>query len=65
MVKLHVDIIEDFILILLGRSGISENNGIFILEDRKFADIGRIFQKQFVEESIVFIPGVISLLCTL
>ena len=49
MVKLHVDIIEDFSFDFIEKLvEFSENNGIFILEDRKFADIGHIFQKQFV-----------------
>lgn len=47
MVKIHVDIIEDFTLDFATKlAAICEENGIFILEDRKFADIGHIFQKQ-------------------
>ena len=48
MVKLHCDIIEDFNdnfikdLVL-----ICEKYKIFIFEDRKFADIGSTFRKQF------------------
>lgn len=48
MVKIHVDIIEDFTLDFAKRlENICIENGIFILEDRKFADIGHIFKKQF------------------
>ena len=48
MVKLHVDIIEDFSFDFIRKLvEFSEHYGIFILEDRKFADIGHIFQKQF------------------
>ena len=49
MVKLHVDIIEDFSDHFIQKLvAICEKNSIFILEDRKFADIGHIFQQQFV-----------------
>ena len=49
MVKLHVDIIEDFSDDFIQKLvAVCEKNSIFILEDRKFADIGHIFQKQFV-----------------
>lgn len=50
MIKLHCDIITDFNLdftkLLVS---ICEKNNIFILEDRKFADIGYIFQQQFTQ----------------
>lgn len=49
MVKLHVDIIEDFSFVFIQKLvAICEKNSIFILEDRKFADIGHIFQQQFI-----------------
>ena len=48
MVKIHVDIIEDFTLDFATKlKQICEDNNILILEDRKFADIGHIFKKQF------------------
>ena len=48
MIKLHIDIIEDFTPSFMEELvKLTEENGILILEDRKFADIGHIFQKQF------------------
>ena len=48
MVKIHVDIIENFTLDFATKlKQICEDNNILILEDRKFADIGHIFKKQF------------------
>ena len=48
MVKLHVDIIEDFNQLVINKLvELCKNNNIFIFEDRKFADIGNTFKKQF------------------
>ena len=44
MVKIHVDIIEDFNIVFINKFvNICHDNNILIFEDRKFADIGHIF----------------------
>ena len=48
MVKLHVDIIENFNLNLMKELvKLSQELSFFIFEDRKFSEIGNIFQKQY------------------
>ena len=48
MVKIHVDIIEDFTLEFAKKlEEMCDRSNVLILEDRKFADIGHIFKKQF------------------
>tara|TARA_Y100000022_G_C13240415_1_gene372097 strand:+ start:177 stop:899 length:723 start_codon:yes stop_codon:yes gene_type:complete len=48
IVKIHVDIIEDFDNNFINSLvKICDENNILIFEDRKFADIGYIFEKQF------------------
>ena len=48
MVKTHCDIIEDFNIEFINKMvQICDENDIFIFEDRKFADIGNTFRKQF------------------
>lgn len=48
MIKLHCDIIDDFDIDFIENiNRICKENKILIFEDRKFADIGYIFRKQF------------------
>lgn len=48
MIKTHCDIIEDFNAdFVKDMVKICKENGILIFEDRKFADIGNTFRKQF------------------
>lgn len=48
MIKLHCDIIDDFDMDFIENiNRICKENKILIFEDRKFADIGYIFKKQF------------------
>ena len=50
MVKIHVDIIEDFNIVFINKFvKICHDNNILIFEDRKFADIGHIFTQQFTK----------------
>lgn len=50
MIKTHMDVIRDFDQELIDRLvQLSEKHNFLILEDRKFADIGEIVQKQFSE----------------
>ena len=50
MIKIHCDIIRDFNFDFIHQLvSICERKNIFILEDRKFADIGHIFKQQFYQ----------------
>ena len=49
MIKIHCDIIEDFNLEFINKlTKICKENNIFIIEDRKFGDIGNTFKNQFI-----------------
>ena len=48
VLKMHVDIIEDFDQEFVEKlMGLAEKHKFFIMEDRKFADIGQIVSQQF------------------